>query len=158
MIAAQLFKSQSLVGPTTALVTSTTVSARVDTLGSHGVCIRLIHPAAAATNSGVKWAAISIGVADTTTYSTANRILSGNTATAVTSSTEFVISAHNDTANASVTEIFINRPAGRYVFLDFTPVASTVYQNIYCEARLFNLDQEPSSASEAGAATRVFVA
>lgn len=157
MIAAQLFKTQSLVGPTTALVTSTTVSARVDTLGSHGVCIRLIHPAAAATDSSAKWAAVAVGVADTTTFSTSNRILSGTTGSTAGTS-QFVLAAHNDTANASVTEIFINKPAGRYVFLDFTPVASTVYQNIYCEARLFNLDQEPSSASEAGAAARAFVA
>lgn len=157
MILAQTFKNAVFVGPSTVLATNATASARIDAQGAHGALITIAHGPAAATNSDAKWAVLSIGVSDTTTFSTSNRV-SGlvGTTNSTASTSQFVLPAHNNTSNPSVIKLHLNNPTGRYIFLEYQPPASTVSSNIAAWAELYRLDQAPSSATEAGVSAWAF--
>ena len=140
------------------LATNATVSARID-LGTnppHYIEIECeVSPATAAGT--VKWAVLNVGAADTTTFSTNNRIsgLIGTTnSTAATG--EFVLTGCNDTAK-NITVLGFN-PAGRgrYIFVQLQPPAGT-FNSLSVRARKARLPVSPDSASEAGANQRVYV-
>lgn len=157
MIELQDYRSEVFWAPQ-ALATNASASARIDlgTFNAHYVVVEIEAPPATAGGS-VKLQALTIGAANTTTFSTSNIIsgLSGTTnSTAETS--EFVLSNCNDTAK-NITRIGFDPSArGRYIFVQLQPPAGT-FNTISVRALIGRMAQSPDSATEAGVTNAVYI-
>lgn len=141
-------------GPTT-VSTAATSSAWVDTLGYRYCVILSVGEPASATNSSAKYTSLRLlhGAVTQISSGTAVATLTGTTeATATTA--QFVIGTHNDTANGSVTPLFVDLQ-GLERYLTIEKRSSSVGWDGNCDvAILTNGIEAPDTAVlRAGAGT-----
>lgn len=158
MILGQLSKAYAVNTVATVATNATASVGPFDVSGYEQVIVRAIHPAANATNSSAKWAALEVLLGDTTTFSEATAVpgLSGTTGTASTS--QFALGVWNNTSVSSVTRLSVSGNRHKYAFVKYQPPATTNYTAPAFVVDAFNGGQAPSSATEAGVAAWASVA
>jgi len=153
MILGMMSKGIAALAQATVATNATASVGPFDMQGYDHVTIDAIHNPAAATDSSAKWAALSVLVGDTTTYSEATTVpgLSGTT-NATASTSQFVLGVHNDTSFASITRMSIAGLRHRYVFINRQVPGATNYNVPAFVVNGYHAAQAPSSASEANCA------
>lgn len=130
--------------------TNATASTRVDTQGydyAEFICVGPV----GATNASIQLAALDIYEADTTTYATTYGVISGSTATAVTSSTQFVIPTVNSSTDYYCVKVGVSLPGHkRYLFAKLQPDDSTSYHLNTLLCRLSRGKTTPDTTTEMG--------
>lgn len=151
MILGQMSKVFAVVAQATVATNATASVGPFDISSFGAVIVEAIHNPAAATNSSAKWAALSVLVGDTTTYSEATAVngLVGTTNTTASTS-QFVLGVHNDTSLSGVTRMSLNGNRNKYLFINRQVPGATNYNVPAFVVQGFHGPQAPSSASEAG--------
>ena len=145
----QAVKTATFLAPGT-VATNATASQRVDTLGYARARVTILLPAATATDSTNKLSALALNAGDSTTYAATNDISGyvGTTNSTATSGT-FVIPNYTNTSTGGRYVLDLPMPPnGRYLFLRYQAAAS--HSNVAAICQLYNGDQSPDTATEAG--------
>jgi hypothetical protein len=149
MISLQNVKLGAVVFSTATVATDASTTGYVDCRGYSYALLQFTTPVATATNSSAKVAALQVNHSDSTS-STGTALIAGTTnATAGTS--QFVLGAHNDTANAQVVHVGVDlRGRGRYLYYTITTPAAPTASRFSLQAILSRPEQSPDTTTEKG--------
>lgn len=149
--------SKTIAISATSATNATASAGPFDMSGCNQVNIKVCHAAASATNASAKWATLQILNSDSTAFTSATAV-SGlvGTTNATASTSQFVLGAHNNTSNMSVTKLNVLDNKHPYYFVVFS--AATGYNTATIVVDGYAAAQAPNTASENGAAAIASVA
>ena len=165
MIESQNIKTVPLIGPVT-IATNADTTARFEWGIFNAARVEIRLNPATATNSSHKALVCKLEEADDTTtsvsaitivnQSTSVAGFSGTTnSVAVSTSGEFVLPVHNDTAEAQVINLHIYKNAGRKRYVRLSLRGPTNFNTVFAQAVLSRPEVGIDSASDAGEDARV---
>jgi len=137
--------------------TSATSATTIDTIGFNRAIVDVCMSPATATNSSAKWTALKIQHGTTTDPTNHTNVTGGvGTTEATATSSQFVLSVHNDAVNCGITRFFVNLD-GKARFLRIEKRATPSHQTSSNSVQLFRGGSSPDSAADAGVTNLVNV-